>query len=50
MGQRLLGCPRACLVYRLLWTEEGTEDGTYGHRTALFFSLGKEICKVRLWK
>jgi hypothetical protein len=32
------------------WTEQGTEARTYGPKTRLFFPLGKEICKRRLWK
>jgi hypothetical protein len=30
--------------------EWGTEAGIYGPKTRLLFSVGKEICKRRLWK
>jgi hypothetical protein len=31
-------------------TGQGTEAGIYGPKTRLFFLLGEEICKRRLWK
>jgi hypothetical protein len=40
----------------LLWftdgsgTEQGIEDGIYGPRMRLFFSLGKRICKNKALK
>jgi hypothetical protein len=40
----------------LVWFTDGcgTEDGTQaeicGPRTRVFFSVGKEVCKIRLWR
>jgi len=38
------------VIYRQLWAEEGTEAGMYGLRMRLFFSLGKRMCKRKLWQ
>jgi hypothetical protein len=32
------------------WTEKGAECGTHGPKTRLFSSVGKEMCKKRIWK